>query len=73
MRQRKEARAVRGCVGGEGAMDAGADEKCDRGRLAGEKERDGKCRKKGEAKEGKKLSGSAVEKRAEWWSMLAAL
>lgn len=70
MRQRKEARAVRG---GKGAMDAGADEKCDRGRLAREKERDGRCRKKGEAKEGEKLSRSAAEKRAEWWSMLAAL
>lgn len=53
MRQRKEARAVRR---GKEPVDAGADEKCDRGRLAREKERgrrkgSGKYRKEGEAKE----------------------
>lgn len=36
MRQRKEARAVRR---GKEPVDAGADEKCDSGRLAREKER----------------------------------
>lgn len=53
MRQRKEARAVRR---GKEPVDAGADEKCDRGRLAREKERgrkkgSGKYRKEGETKE----------------------
>lgn len=70
MRQRKEARAVRG---GKGAMDVGADVNVTEGDWQGRKKGMGSVERRERQRKGEKLSRSAVEKRAEWWSMLAAL